>query len=176
MSGIGQADSPSILFTRREDRLSAQSANAPAYFPDLNLDQIVDAVTSGRTSHDLKPFFYFSFNHVDAIRYRHEVFQDLETRASLEKVKSFTQNMHDVRVLLALVNKLHDRFHRERWFLHAVEIYCDVVNQLAIDLAAAPFKSRGLCCFRDYLTAYAADPYFKSLSQETQSLGLIWPP
>jgi DNA mismatch repair protein MutS len=170
MSGIGQKDSPSILFTRREDRLSAKSANAPAYFPDLNLDQIVDAVTSGRSDHDLKPFFYFSLNHVDAIRYRHEVFQDLEMPASLGKVKSFTQRMHDVRVLLALVNKLHDRFHRERWFLHAVEIYCDAVNQLAADLAAAPLKSPGLGGFRDYLTAYAAGSDFKSLLQEAQGL------
>ncbi len=170
MSAIDQTGSPSILFARREDRLSAQSASAPAFFPDLNLDQIVDPVTSGCKDHDLKPFFYFSLNSVDTIRYRHEVFQDLEIPASLEKVKSFTQSMHDVRVLLALVNKLHDRFHRERWFLHAVEIYCDVVNQLAADLAAAPLKSRGLCCFRDYLAAYAAGPYFKSLFQEAEGL------
>jgi DNA mismatch repair protein MutS len=150
--------------------LSAQGANAPAFFPDLNLDQIVDAVTFGCKDYDLKPLFYFSLNRVDTIRYRHEVFQDLEIPASLEKVKSFTRHMRDVRVHLALAKKLHDRFHRERWFLHAVEIYCDVVNQLAADLAAAPLKSRGLCCFRDYLTAYAADPYFKSLFQEAQGL------
>lgn len=170
MSGIGQKDSPSILFTRREDRLSAQSANAPAYFPDLNLDQIVDAVTSGRPDHDIKPFFYFSLNHVDAIRYRHEVFQDLETPASLQRLKCFTQRIHDLRVHLALVNKLQDRFHKERWFLHAVEIYCDAVKQLAADLVDAPLKSRGMCCFRDYLTTYAEGSHFKSLLQEAQRL------
>jgi DNA mismatch repair protein MutS len=170
MSAIGQTGSPSILFARREDRLSAQGANAPAFFPDLNLDQIVAAVTSGCKDHDLKPFYYFSLNSVDTIRYRHEVFQDLEIPASIGTVKSFTQNMHDVRVLLALVNKLHDRFHRERWFLHAVELYCIAVNQLAADLAAAPLKSCGLSSFRDYLTAYAAGSYFKSLFQEAQRI------
>ena len=85
MSAIGQTGSPSILFARREDRLSAQGANAPAFFTDLNLDQIVDAVTSGCKDHDLTPFYYFSLNTVDTIRYRHEVFQDLEIPASLEK-------------------------------------------------------------------------------------------
>src|SRR6266567_2325762 len=170
MSAIGKAGSPSILFARREDRLSAQGANAPPFFADLNLDQIVDAVTSGWTDHELKPFFYFPLNRADTIRYRHEVFQDLEIPASLGKVKSFTQHMHDVRVLLALVNKLHDRFHRERWFLHAVEIYCDAVKQLGADLTAAPLKSRGLGGFRDYLTAYAHGSDFKSLLQEAQRL------
>jgi DNA mismatch repair protein MutS len=170
MSAIGQAGSPSILFARPEDRLSAHSASAPAFFPDLNLDQIVDAVTSGCADYDLKPFFYFSLNHADTIRYRHEVFQDLEIPASLEKVRSFAQHMHNLRVHMALVNKLRDRFQRERWFLHAVQIYCDAVDQLAADLAAAPLKSHGLCRFRDYLTAYAAGPYFKSLAQEAQRL------
>jgi DNA mismatch repair protein MutS len=170
MSAIGQAGSPSILFARHEDRLCAQNAGAPAFFADLNLDQIVDAVTSSWTEYDLKPFFYFSLNRVDTIRYRHEVFQDLEISASLEKVKSFAQHMRDLRVHMALVNKLHDRFHRERWFLHAVQIYCEAVKQLAANLADTPLKSRGLCSFRDHLTAYAAGPYFKSLVQEVQRL------
>ena len=170
MSAIDQTGSPSILFARREDRLSAQGVDAPAFFPDLNLDQIVDAVTSPWTDYNLKPFFYLSLHSADTIRYRHEVFQDLENPTSIEKVKSFAQHMHDLRVHLAFVKKLHDRFHRERWFLHAVEIYCDAVNQLTADLAAAPLKSRGLCCFRDHLTAYAAGPYFKSLFQEAQRL------
>ena len=170
MSAIDQTGSPSILFTRREDRLSAQSADAPAFLPDLNLDQVVDAVTSGWTEYDLKPFFYFSLNRIDTIRYRHEVFQDLENPTSLEHVKSFARQLRDVRVHLALVKKLHDRFHRERWFLHAIEIYCEAVKQLAAELAAAPLKSRGLCSFRDYLTAYAAGRYFTSLFQEAQGL------
>ena len=170
MPAIDQRGSPSTLFARCEDRLSAQSANAPAFFPDLNLDQIVDAVTSGWTEYDLKPFFHLSLDHVDAIRYRHEVFQDLEIPATLGTVKSFVSRMRDVRVHLALVKKLHDRFHRERWFLHTVEIYCDAVKQLAADLAGAPLKSRGLCSFRDYQSNYAAGSYFTSLFQEAQQL------
>src|SRR5260370_17149384 len=138
MSAIGQAGSPSILFARREDRLDAQSANAPPFSADLNFNQIVAAVTSAGRDHDLKPFFYFSLNQVDAIHYRHEVFQDLEMPVSVAKVKSFTQRMHDVRVLLALVNKLHDRLHRECWFLHAVGIYCEPVKHLPPYLSDPP--------------------------------------
>jgi DNA mismatch repair protein MutS len=170
MSAIGQAGLPSILFARRGDRSSAQGANAPAFFADLNLDQIVDAVTSGRTDHDLKPFFHFPLADVDAIQYRHEVFQDLEIPASFEKVKSFTQRMHDLRLHLGLVEKLHDRFHKERWFLHAVEIYCDAVKQLAAGLLDAPLKSAGLSRVRDCLTAYVDGSDFTSLLQETQRL------
>lgn len=170
MSALGQTVSSSILFARHEDQLSAQSAEAPAFFPDLNLDQIVGAVASPWTEYNLEPFFHFSLNCVDTIRYRHEVFQDLENPETLEPVNSFARRMHDVRLHLALVKKLQDRFHRERWFVHAVEIYCDAVNQLATDLNAAPLKSCGLRRFRDYLTTYAASSYFTSLLGESQRL------
>jgi DNA mismatch repair protein MutS len=170
MCAVSQTSSPSILFARHEDRLSAQGANAPAFFPDLNLDQIVDAVTRSWSEYSLKPFFHFSLSRIDTIRYRHEVFQDLENSVTLERVNSFARCMHDVRVYLALVNKLQDRFHLERWFLHAVEIYCGAVNQLVTDLNASSLKSRGLCRFRDYLTAYAAGLYFTSLLQEARRL------
>jgi len=170
MAAVDQTTTPSILFARHEDRLSAQSADAPVFFSDLNLDQIVDRITSGWKDYDLKPFFHFSSNSVETIRYRHKVFQDLENPATLKQVRSFALKMHDVRVLLGLVRKLHDRFHRERWFLHAVELYCDAIQQFAADLATAPLESRGLRCFRDYLAAYAAGPTFKSLLQEAKEL------
>jgi DNA mismatch repair protein MutS len=48
--------SVSILFARADDRVEAQPA--PAFFVDLNLDQIVDAVTRDWADYNLKPFFH----------------------------------------------------------------------------------------------------------------------
>jgi hypothetical protein len=45
----------SILFLRREDQQTP--ATEPAFFRDLNLDQIVRAITMGSSQYDLKPFF-----------------------------------------------------------------------------------------------------------------------
>jgi hypothetical protein len=79
----------SILFHRTEDRIKHETPEAPVFFADLHLDQIIDVITAGREEYHLKPFFYTSLHDLDAITYRHEIFRDLENPILLEKIKSF---------------------------------------------------------------------------------------
>jgi hypothetical protein len=69
---LGRFDS--ILFDRSA---SGVEVDEPAFFADLNLDQVLDAITVGREAYDLEPFFYTAVRDVDAVRYRHEVLRDL---------------------------------------------------------------------------------------------------
>lgn len=47
----------SILFNKAETSAQQCIPEAPEFFVDLNLDQIIDAITTGRKDYDLKPFF-----------------------------------------------------------------------------------------------------------------------
>jgi DNA mismatch repair ATPase MutS len=78
--------------------------------------------------------------------------------------------MKGVRVHSALSAKLYDRFHKEMWFVHAIEVYCMAVEQLAADLATAPLNSRGFLAFRNYLSSYAAGTDFVSLRDEARRI------
>jgi DNA mismatch repair protein MutS len=158
----------SILFARADDRVEAQGA--PACFVDLNLDQVVEAATKGWADYNLKPFFHAPLNRIDAIRYRHEVFQDLESPTLFEHVRTFAQRMREVRQYLILTSNLHYQHHKEGWFLHAVSLYCDGIERFAGDLSTVPLKSRGFLAFRDYLTNYVAGRRFISLTEETNTL------
>ena len=51
----------SILFEKADNVTIKGTPEVPAFFADLNLDQIVDAVIAGRQEYDLKPFFKYSF-------------------------------------------------------------------------------------------------------------------
>lgn len=161
---------PSILFARPEDFVNDRQLDEPDFFVDLNLDQIIAAVTAGRDEYDLKRFFYFPMNRTDDIEYRHEVMQDLESATLLEHVKSFSQKMRAVRGHLSQANALHYNYQKEAWFLDAVEIYCDAVKGFADDLGGAVLKSRGFLVFREYLANYAESHCFASLSAETRQL------
>ena len=160
----------SILLAKTEDRIKRETLETPSFFVDLNLDQIIDAITAGRQEYNLKPFFYASLNNIDAIKYRHEIFQDLENKTLFEGIKSFAQKMHTVRVHLSLIEKLYDKFHKKGWFLDTVEIYCDAVNCLVHDLTLSDLKSHGFLAFRDYLTDYANSVRFTSFLAETKKL------
>ena len=160
----------SILVESLSDYRPKETAQAPDFFCDLNLDQIINAVTAGRQEYNLKPFFYTSLNDVATIKYRQEVAQDLASETLLASIKSFAQKMIVMRRYIAMIEKLHYKYHKEGWFLEAVIIYFDAVNSLAHDLSQAKLKSRGLAAFRDYMTNYVESDGFRSLLAQTKKL------
>ena len=160
----------SILFERAEDSIKEETLEAPAFFVDLNLDQIVDAITAGKQDYNLKPFFYTPLHDIYAIQYRHEVMRDPRRSRPLRAHCSFAQD-----------NACHARapdpggqallqISEGSWFLDAVEIYCDAVIDLVHDLSLVELQSRGFLAFRDYLSNYAQSDRFTTLQWETKQL------
>jgi DNA mismatch repair protein MutS len=160
----------SILFENLEDRAAEEGLKAPEFFPDLNCDQFVDAVTKGKEEYNLKPFFQACLRRVGATTYRHEVMQDLENAVLLQQVISFAKTMHDMRERLVRVEKLYCQQQKQAWFLDAVEVYCDAINKFADDLRGTDLGSRGFLGFRDYLADYSRSVGFINLLSETEKL------
>ena len=161
---------PSILFARPEVFINDQQLGEADFFADLNLDQIIAAVTAGRDEYNLKPFFYFPLNSTDEIEYRHEVMQDLESATLFEQVKSFTQKMRTMREHLVQADALGHKYQEKAWYLDAGEIYCDAVNCFADYLAYEALKSRGFLAFRKYLANYVQSDGFTLLLAETKKI------
>jgi DNA mismatch repair ATPase MutS len=156
----------SILFDARHLEMQTQ----PVCFPDLCLDQVVEAFTAGRKGYDLKPFFWTPLQDVDLIRYRHEVMRDLESGSLLAEVKSFAQSMTMVRRYLAMAEKFEFPLHREGWFLQAALEYCQAVAVLSAALSQADVQSRGFLALRAYLQAYASGHHFNELVSQALKL------
>jgi DNA mismatch repair ATPase MutS len=159
----------SILF-EGDHVTRGEAVEAPDFFRDLNLDQIVDAITAGRQRYNLKPFFYASLTDLSAIAYRHEIMRDLENEALLQSIKSFSSQMRSMRALLTAAEKLYYKYQEEAWFLDAAAIYCETVEKLLHDLDQCDPHSRGLLAFRRYLAEYAGSGRFKALLQEAKKL------
>jgi DNA mismatch repair protein MutS len=159
----------SILFDKVEDRTN-DVTTPPAYFADLNCDQIVDAITSGKDEYNLKPFFFNCLQRVDAIEYRHAVMRDLENPSLFEHVTMFAQKMRDMRQYLARVDKLYYKEQKEAWFLDAIENYCETIKSFADMLSHETLRSNGFIGLRDYLARYVNSFRFLSLWSETRKL------
>jgi len=160
----------SILFERTEDSIKKETLEAPDFFVDLNLDQIIDTITAGRQEYNLKPFFYTSLNDIDAITYRHEIMRDLENQMLFEHIQSFAQKMRAMREYLTQADKRYYTYQKERWFVDAVERYCEAVTGLLHDLSLVDVQSRGFLAFREDVTDYANSDRFTSLLAETKKL------
>lgn len=65
------------------------SSQGPIFFEDLNLGQVIDAITEQKQEYDLKPFFYLPLHDIEVIRYRQEIFRDLENANTLNAIKDF---------------------------------------------------------------------------------------
>jgi DNA mismatch repair ATPase MutS len=160
----------SILFEGPEDSIKGETVQEPVFFVDLNLDQIVDAITAGKQEYNLKPFFHTSLKTVEAVKYRHEIIADLENTILFEHITLFARKMREMREHLTQAGKLYHKYQKAKWFLDAVELYCDTINSLVHNLSLVGIKSRGLLAFREYLRRYAGAEPFTSLLEETKKL------
>ena len=158
----------SILFTETKDSTTRDAPETPSFFADLNLDQIIAAITAGKQEYNLEPFFYTSLYDIDAIKYRHEIFRDLENEILFEHIKAFAQKMRAMREHLVQANKLYYKYQKELWFLDGVDIYCDAINCLSHDLTLSDLQSRGFLTFREYLTNYTKSGRFYLASRGNQ--------
>ncbi len=163
----------SILFPGSDEGPEEETHEAPEFFRDLNLDQIIDAVTADWKDYDLAPFYYARPKGLDAILYRQEVMQDLENPGVMEAIKSFSGKMRTMRERLEQAKKFHEyRYAMERCFLGAAEIYCEAVEGLAGNLSRGAIKSRGLRAFCEYVAEYVASVSFWNLVTEARKLEL----
>jgi DNA mismatch repair protein MutS len=170
------SDFPSLLFAQaraagsvggQEGSVGGQEGDS-SFARDLNLDQIVAAIAADRERRDLITAVLFRpLRDVDAVRYRQEIFRDLEDPALFGEAERFAARMQELRAHLRQLERMPNHYQREGWFLDAAAIYCDAVRSLAGHLATAEIKSRGLLAVRAYLASYAASAEFTALASDT---------
>lgn len=160
----------SVLFPTPDLRAEAATAEMPAFFRDLHLDQVVDAITAGRQAYDLTPFFCAQLKDSDAILYRQEVMRDLDDDVPMHVVRSFSDRMRDMRTQLDQANKRYYEREKQRWFLDAVQTYCAAVERLHQSWRELDLKSRGLRAFREHLVEYLQSMSFGQLAAQTRKL------
>jgi DNA mismatch repair protein MutS len=160
---------PSLLFGDTPGpREAGEHDEDRSYARDLNLDQVVAAVAGDREERDLVTETLFGhLRDADAVRYRQEVFRDLEDPVLLREIRRFDGQMTEVRAHLSQLESMQYRYQREGWLLDAAAIYCEAVRSVAAHLASARLGSRALAAFRDYLARYAASAGLTALVRDT---------
>ncbi len=159
----------SILFDRPEDCVLEEQSEREC-FRDLNLDQVEASIAAGREAYGLGPYFRTPLRRVETIRYRHEVFRDLENAALSMPIASFAEAMRAVRARLVQSEKAHYALQRQRWFLDAVDLYCGAVAELLWKLGEARPQSSGFLALGEFLGAHVVSKEFLAMRDEARRL------
>lgn len=157
----------SILF---KNGASREKDEMPDFFRDLNLNRFVEEATEPKKEYDLKPFFFIRPEDKGEIEYRQDVVRDLEKTEIFDAIDSFADGMRKVRRFESLEKKLSHKYQKERWFLDAVDLYCNSVIALKRRLSDAKPKSRGFSDFIEYLGKYTESERFMTLFETTKKL------
>lgn len=138
---------------------------APDYFRDLHIDQILDALVEGYEEFDLKPLFQAPLSNVDTVEYRHEVVRDLDGADLLATVGRFTEGMRAMRGHLRTASKMPYDYQKKRWFLQGAATYASAILRFASDLRLLNPTSRAFVALRQYMEDYSTSDRFNDLNR-----------
>ncbi len=156
------------LLARRATVLAGEWVQPDQPFvADLNLDQVIDAISAEREEAALLARLMLSPLHdPEDIHHRHDVFRDLEDPALFESLARFSESAADVRAHFRQLEGMRVPQQRQGWFLDAALVYCKAIRALRDDLEGAALGSRALLAARSFVTDYAASDAFTALARE----------
>ncbi|MHB8958011.1 MAG: MutS-related protein [Candidatus Limnocylindrales bacterium] len=96
----------------------------------------------------------------DAVRYRQEVFRDLEEPGVGSALRALGASVAEIRSTVGRAGRMRHPAERNRWILDALDEHDRSVSALDEALRAGPISSRGLTAARDRVASLVASPGF----------------
>jgi DNA mismatch repair protein MutS len=156
---LGAELAPRLLF-RPGDVAGAPASVIPAWAADLRLDELAHGLGPGGDGVERLAVLLDPLGSVDAVRFRQEVFRDLEDPGLGDALRALAEALAAVRATLDRAARMRHAAERDRWILDAIERHDAAVLNLAAALGRGRVASRGLTAVRDHLAATVAEPGF----------------
>jgi len=158
----------SILF-KNEYELNK---NMPSFFVNINADQVVDAILRNDEDKVNKDIFYTPLKNIDDIKYRQDVFKDLDNREVYVEFNS----------TISRLKKIYDSFKAneyeantswagKRTLLKQIDAYIKAINRFRDFLDKTDLvKSEGLRNFGIYLKEFTNKNEYKELERNLETV------
>ncbi|MFF0456608.1 DNA mismatch repair protein MutS [Nocardia africana] len=141
----------------------------PEVLTDLNIDRILTAILPSADP-EVADQLRTPVARPETVRYRQEVFRDLERPETRSVIEEFTSGMHEVWWNRSQAERTGHAGQRDRYHLDAGAAYCRTVAEHFRALSEMDTESAGLRLWREYLGGYLSTPEFRALAVETTDL------
>ncbi len=141
----------------------------PAYFQDLNLEQVLDllAMEGGKT---LRQYFYTLPETAEETAWRREIYGDVKKPEIHTVLQDFVRQAGEAADLGKETEKVSDPRQKAVWILRAIEAYGRACGELASGLTQAGPASAGLRRFLEILQGILGSESFRRMRQETEEV------
>ncbi|MEM0128037.1 MAG: hypothetical protein QXO03_03000 [Thermoplasmatales archaeon] len=153
-----------LLFASKEE-IKGLGDKEPDFFGDLNIDQIVDEISAKYDAYNLRTLLLAPPSRIENVKYRQEIFADLEREETLGAVRSFSEQMKTIMAKLSNQAELYD-IQREGRLLDAGWDYSSSLRMIYDFLKKNPVESAGLRGFFEYLENYLASEQFTNFEND----------
>ncbi len=152
-----------------QEGLDKEKYKIPAYFKDLNLDQVIDKIVLEDNDSLLTETFYELLQDRNEILYRQDIFKDLEREnvyPSILELQGCLSQVYRIREYAAEANH---PIQYQKYMLDAMKLYYDGITGF-IEKTAFILNSAGLTGLHSLFTAYATSQAFLELREKSRAL------
>ena len=174
MAGCPHSGRKEVVMTEEFSILDLQEsphtdAPRPAFYLDLNLNQILDKVTAQWNRQVRKLFLYFPRNK-ECETYRRKVYGDVKRTACYEALCTFWEAVKHMEEKRAQEESVNRPMQKSVWHLWTVKAYCDAFGTLFESLSKAEPASEGMKRFLDLLEKHLTSKEYLEMRDQTESV------
>ena len=140
----------------------------PAFFLDLNIDQILERITKGDRG-ILEYFEYFPLD-AECEGYRHDVYADIKENALYDALLTFNTIYNEFRDIENKKKSTRIDLQRPVWHFWGMEIYTRAITELKCSLENAKLTSEGFKELKILLETYTGTQDFFLMSEKADKL------
>ena len=140
----------------------------PAFFLDLNIDQILERITKGDRG-ILEYFEYFPLD-AECEGYRHDVYADIKENALYDALLTFNTIYNEFRDIENKKKSTRIDLQRPVWHFWGMEIYTRAITELKCSLENAKLTSEGFKELKILLETYTGTQDFILMSEKAAKL------
>ena len=144
-----------ILFLDRPFDLKSKSE--PQCFHDLNLDQMVASICTSKEKQELNSVYYHLLSTPEEIRYRQDIFRELERDILIEEIQKFILGMNALEEKKKQIEKLYALRQKQRYFVDMILFYIKVIQELEQYISVMCFNAEGFRQLQSYLKDFVRD-------------------
>lgn len=166
----------SILFIDKPSNLHTLNKE-DEFLHDLRLNDMFKLISKDKEKFNIEEYFYMPWLSEDNIKYRNDIFKDLNDAQLVEHLDEFSHRIFNavsnIKVSikqLSLHSKNINNTIEKTMVLYAIGEYCDAIEEFMKRLRGFTLRSKGLNDFSQYVQRYRFDKEFVSIKKQAEEI------